>query len=240
VVESGVVGDVGEAGFGHAHGAQAGRQSEASGEGGEIVGEGGVLGEAQGPAQGVVLVGGSGLVESEHGGQDHGVQRAVVQGGLLHAAQGVGEGVDRTQALLEGQAALQGRHHHLLAGIAVAAIPDRALDGADRTGEAIKGDRLGRRVVARREIGLHAMGDRIHAGGGGEPGRQAEGQLRVADGGLRDQMRADEAELAAVGQRDQRGAANFAAGPGSCRDRDHRRGGGRDLGDAAQDRGIVR
>src|SRR5262245_40385815 len=56
VVEGGVVGDGGEAGFGDAHGAQAGGQAEAGGERGEPVGEGGVVGQAKGSAQGAVLL----------------------------------------------------------------------------------------------------------------------------------------------------------------------------------------
>ena len=69
--------------------------------------------------------------------------------------------------------------------------------------------------------------------------RQANGQLGIADGRLGDQMRRDKAELAAILQRDQRGAADFAAGSGRCRDGDQGSHGGRDLRDAAQDGRVL-
>ena len=212
----------------------------ARGEIGEVLRQGRVLGQAQNAAQHPVFLLRMRCVEPQHRRQQDRVERAMVERWLLEPAERVRQRVDGAQALLEGEAALERGHHHFLTGPAVCAVRHRPLDPACRSRQAVQGDRLGGRIEARREVGLDAMGDRIHAGGGGEPGRQAEGQLRVADGGLGDQMRADEAELAAVGQRDQRGAADLAAGAGGGRDRDHRRGGGRDLGDAAQDRGIVR
>ena len=50
---------------------------------------------------------------------------------------------------------------------------------------AIDADRFGRRMHDRRKHRLDAMGHRVHAGGGGEQGRQAERQFGIADGGGR-------------------------------------------------------
>ena len=70
-------------------------------------------------------------------------------------------------------------------------------------------------------------------------GGQAERQLGIADRALRDQMRADEAELAAVGERQQRRAADLRAGAGGGRHRDDRRDRGADPREPAIDRRIV-
>jgi hypothetical protein len=60
-----------------------------------------------------------------------------------------------------------------------------ALQASDGTGEAVDGDRLGRRFVTRAEEGLDAEGDRVHDGRGVEHKRQAERALRVTDRPLR-------------------------------------------------------
>ena len=100
---------------------------------------------------------------------------------------------------------------------------------ASGTARAVERDRLGRRVVARRQIGLDAMGERVHAGRCRQHRRQAHGEVRVADRALRNEMRRDEAELSPVPERDQRRAADLAAGAGRRRNGDDRRHGLGDL-----------
>jgi hypothetical protein len=70
------------------------------------------------------------------------------------------------------------------------------------------------------------------------PGGRPKRQLRIADRPLRDEVRADEAELPPVVEGDERGAADLGAGAGGGRDGDHRGDRRRDLRQAAEDRGI--
>jgi hypothetical protein len=135
--------------------------------------------------------------------------------------------------------ALQGAHHHLGARRDVGRRRHRLLDVVPDAPGAIEGDRLGGRVVARRQEGLDAVGERVESGRRGQERRQAEGQLGIADRPLRDQVGTDEAELASVIERDQRRAADFRAGAGGGRDGDDRRHGGGNPADAAQDRGEL-
>ena len=109
------------------------------------------------------------LVEPESRRQDHGVEGAVVQGQILQTAKGMREGMDGAQALLEGEAAFQRRHHHLVPRVAVGSVGDGLLDVVDRALQPVQRDRFRRRVVARAEIGLDAVRDGIHAGRGGQP-----------------------------------------------------------------------
>ena len=165
-------------------------------------------------------------VEAQHRRHQDRVQRAVVELEVLQAAEGVAEGVDGAEALLEGEAAFERAHHHLGAGGEVAAVGEGALEAAPDAAGAVERDRFGGRVVAGGEEGLDAVRERVEAGGGGEAGRQAEGELGIADRALRDQVRADEAELAGVGEGEERGAADLGAGAGGGRDGDDRGDGG--------------
>src|SRR5947207_5758959 len=103
------------------------------------------------------------------------------------------QGVHCPKSLLEGQAAFQSTHHHLRTRIEVPAIGCRVADAAPDTARAVEADSLRRRIDARREERLDAMRQRIEPSRCGQPRRQSERQLRIADGALRDKARADEA-----------------------------------------------
>ena len=162
-------------------------------------------------------------VEPHHQRHQDRVQRAVVQPQVLQPAERVAERMHRAEPLLERQPALERAHHHLGPRREVAAVGTSPFEVAPDPPGAVERDRLGRRIVARRQERLDAVRQRVEPGRRGEPRRQPEGQLRIADRPLRDQVRADEAELAAVGERQQRRPPDLRAGPRRRRDGDHRR-----------------
>ena len=84
-----------------------------------------------------------------------------------------------------------------------------------------------------------AMAERIETGGRGEPRRQAQRQFRIGDGALGDEVRRDEAELPAIIERQQRGAADLGAGSGGGRNGDQRRDLAGDAIEPAIDHGVL-
>ena len=142
--------------------------------------------------------------------------------------------MDRAEAFLEGQPAFERRHHHLASRIPIGAVLDRPDKIASRPAGTVQGDRLGGRIVARRQIGLDAVGQRIHPRRGCQERGQAHGEVRVADGSLGNEVGRDEAELAPVREGHQGGAADLAACAGGGRDGDDRRHRVGDLGNAAE------
>ena len=84
---------------------------------------------------------------------------------------------------------------------------------------AFQRDPVAQRVKLRRGERLDAVRQRIGAGGGGELRRQIDRQLRVEDDQVRQQRGMEDHALLAV-DRDDRAAADFAAGAGGGRDRD--------------------
>ena len=97
----------------------------------------------------------------------------------------VRDGVHAAEALLECGGAHAGRRQHARAGLDVAAVGAGARQVLADQAHALEGDAVGEGVKARRAVGLEAVGKGVHAGRGGEAGRQAHGQLRVGndDGG---------------------------------------------------------
>ena len=83
------------------------------------------------------------------------------------------------------------------------------------------------------------MGKGVETRRGGQAPRQSERQFRIADGALGEQVRADDAELGAVAEGDQRRSADLRAGAGGGGHGNDRRDGVGDARDAAADRGIV-
>jgi hypothetical protein len=82
------------------------------------------------------------------------------------------------------------------------------------------------------------MRQRIQPRRGGQEWRKSDGELRIAHRASRNEVRADESELAAVVKRDERRAADFRA-RSCCRGyRDDRSNGAGDSGDASVDRGV--
>ena len=89
---------------------------------------------------------------------------------------------------------------------------------------ALGGDAVGHRVEAGRAIGLEAVRQSVHAGGGGDVRRQAEGELRIEDDDGRQHLRVEDDLLHARRLvEDHPGAADFGAGAGGGRHRDDRR-----------------
>ena len=180
----------------------------------------------------------AGGVEADHGGQKHGIERAVVQA-RVHAAQAVAQAVHAAQAFLERHGALHAGAHHVQARLPVCAVAGGLLNAGPAALQAIERDAVGRWVEGGRHKGFHAVRNRIHAGGGREHGGQTQGQLRVANGGLGHQVPRVETELAVVIHDDDGAARHLAAGAaggghgndGSCALAD--------AGRAAFDRGVV-
>ncbi|MNF75784.1 hypothetical protein D3C84_578660 [compost metagenome] len=149
----------------------------------------------------------------------------------IDAAQGVGKAVHAAQSFLEGQRTLHGRAHHVHPRFAITGFGGRAFDVFPGAPQAVEGDAVCGRVEGRGHERFDAMRDSVHAGGGGEHGRQTEGQLRIADGHARHDIGGDNADLATIVE-DQDGAAtHLATGARRGRNCNQRRGG---RGDAIQ------
>ena len=149
------------------------------------------------------------------------------------AAEGMGEGVNRAEAFLEGEGTLHRGDHHLAACGVIVTISNSAGQGDDGALQTVNGDGGGDGIIHGRGEAFDAMADRVHSGGSGEQGRQAIGEFGVADRAFRDEMGREEAELAAVPEADDSAAADFTAS--ACRggDGDGGRGGGGDPAHAA-------
>ncbi len=78
--------------------------------------------------------------------------------------------------------------------------------------QAIEPNAIGGRVEGGRHESFHAVRNRIHAGGGGQPGWQAECEFGVANGSLGHQMPGVKAEFAVVIDNDDGATRHFAAG----------------------------
>ena len=157
----------------------------------------------------VELVADIGRVEAHDRRHQDRVQRAVMQLQILAARRARGSARAPRRGPSGTTARLRARPSSSRSR-ASRSLPsrDRALDVAPDAAGAVERDRLGRRIDARRQEGLDAMRERVEAGRGGQhraAGRASApgSQMRA----LRDEMRADEAELAAVGERQQRRAA---------------------------------
>src|SRR5690606_19747537 len=140
------------------------------------------------------------------------VQRAVMELQRLEPAKRVAERVNGAQTLLEGEAAFDRAHHHGFACSSVCPVRAGSLDVAPDTAGTVQRNGFSRRVEARREQRLDAVREGVEAGRGGEAGRQAEREVGVADGAFGDEVRADETELAAVVEREERRPADFGTG----------------------------
>src|SRR5215207_7202892 len=76
------------------------------------------------------------------------------------------QAVHSPKTLLEGQAAFKRTHHQLRPRFPVRAVLDHALQMADDPPCPVECDGVGRRVEARREEGLDAVRERVHANRG--------------------------------------------------------------------------
>jgi hypothetical protein len=88
---------------------------------------------------------------------------------------------------------------------------------------AFDSDAVGHRMIARRAIGLEAVGERVHAGAGGDEARHANRQFRIGDDDRRQQFRVED-DLLGVGRLigDDAGAADLRTGAGCRRHGDDR------------------
>ena len=133
------------------------------------------------------------------------------------------ERMHRAQALLEHHGAFHGGHRHVVARLAVRAVPGRALDVLPRLLQPIERDQIGRRVDGVGQEAFDVVGEGVHAGAGREMRRQAERQLGIDQRQLGDEMRAADGELAAGIHDDDAAAAHLAAGARGRRNGDDRR-----------------
>ena len=135
-----------------------------------------------------------------------------------HRGEGVGEGVDEAQPLLERDRAHHGGHQHRAPRLQVTRRLDAARQGARGEPQALESDPVADRVVVAGEVGLDAVRQRVHAGRGRHLLRQADGDLGVGEHGAGQELRREDDLLhprAVVG--DDRAAADLAAGAGGGR-----------------------
>ncbi len=136
-------------------------------------------GQVQVTGQAPDLLGNHRLVGHQHIGQEDGIEQAMVT--VIAGAQRVGQGVDAPQALLEGHRSHRRGHQHAFPGVQVLAVAHCPAQVLLHQAHAFHGNRAGHRVVQGRAERLDMVGQGIHAGGGGQRGRQAAGQQRVED-----------------------------------------------------------
>ena len=117
-------------------------------------------------------------VAFQHHREDHRVSQAV--GNAVLPAQGVGQCVNIPHiGAGEGHPSAVGRPEHPLPGLQVAAVLHRPAQVAHNQRHRLLGHGPGQLVGGVADVGLHRVGQRVHAGGGGDHGRQAQGQLGI-------------------------------------------------------------
>ena len=155
-------------------------------------------------------------VELQHIGHGDGVGEAVMR--VEGRAHRMRQRMDGAQPLLEGgRAHLRGRQH-VAARLDVAAVLDRTRQVLLHQPHALDGDAFGIGMVAGRAVGFEAVDEGIHAGAGGELGRQADRQLGIGNDDRRHHLGMEDHLLGVrllVG--DHRGAAGLRAGAGGRR-----------------------
>ena len=116
------------------------------------------------------------------------------------------------------------RRQHARACLDIAAVIAGAWQVGLDQAHALERNAIGKRMIARRAVGLEAMYERIQARGRGDRGRQADGQLRIADDDAGHHLRMEDDLLLVRGLVDDHaGAADFRAGTGGGRHGNHRR-----------------
>ena len=100
------------------------------------------------------------------------------------AAQAVAQRMHGAQPFWKAMAPCHAGAHHVQARLAVAAVARGLLDGGPASREAVERDAVGGRVEGCGHEGFHAVGNRVHAGGGRQHGRQTQCELGVANGGF--------------------------------------------------------
>ena len=178
--------------------------------------------QAHGLAQAGIFGIGGAFVEAQDVWQEDRIQRAMVQLLLMQAARCVGEGVHTAKALHKGEGAFIAGHHHMPAGVRVGAVLNSFLQPAitERAVDAVIANTFRRRIDCRGQNGLDTVRHGIHAGRSRQAGGQAECQVRIADGGGRDQVRRDDGFLAAILQRGDQADGDFRPGAGRRRNGD--------------------
>ena len=222
---------------GNAEGSKALRNLQSVVERFDLRGEVGACREIHRGVEALHLVADVTRIEAQDRRKQDRVERAVMKTRLSESSERVTERVHAAEPFLKRQPAFERAHHHVRPGRHVASIRTRRVDVPPDAARSIQRDRFGRRVEARREKRFNAMRQRIQACRRGQGRRKANGELRIAHRASRNEMRADEPELTAVVERDERRAAYFGARSCRRRYRDDR-GNGADSGDASVDRGV--
>ena len=126
---------------------------------------------------------------------------------LSESSERVTERVHGAEPFLERQPTFERAHQHFRPGRHVVPIRICRVDIPPDAARSIEGDRFGRGVEARREKRFDAMRQRIQPCRRGQKWRKAYRELRIADRASRNEVRADEPELAPIVERDERRAA---------------------------------
>ena len=157
----------------------------------------------------------------------------------VHAPEAVAQAVHTTQAFLEGHGPLHRGAHHVQTCIPVLAVLGGALDVGPTARQAIQRNAIGGRVERSGHEGFHAVGDGVHAGGGGQARGQPEGEGGVEQGRFGHQVPAVKAEFATIVHDHDRAAGHFTAGASCGRHRDQRGDAFADARRAAFDGGVI-
>ena len=156
----------------------------------------------------------AGAVAFQHIGQEHRVGQAV--GNVVLTAQRVGYGVDIAHiGSGEGNARPIGGGEHIASGLIILAVPVSPLHVGKNQPGGFQSLLPGLTGGGTADIGFHRMGQSIHAGGGGEMGRQGE-----REPGVQHRILGDEDEIVHhilvlnLGVRNDGSQGGFAAGSG--------------------------
>jgi hypothetical protein len=154
--------------------------------------------------------------------QDHCIRQPVVS--VEERAHRMRERVHAAQSLLERGGAHAGGRQHARARLDVAAVFAGARQVLLDEPHALERDAVGERMKAGRAVGLEAVHEGIQAGRRRDAGRQAHGELGIADDDAGHHRRMED-DLLLVRRLvdDHAGAAHFRARARRRRHRDHRR-----------------
>ena len=161
-------------------------------------------------------------VMAEHERQEDRVAHPVR--GVVHAADGFGDAVHAGDVgIAEGHAGNQAGDQHLFAGLAVVRLLHGGLEVLRDQANGMQGQAVADRVGRLAGVGLDSVGQRVHAGGGGDVRRQRGGDVRVEQRQNRADAVVQDAHLElAAGVGDHREERDLAAGACGGRDRHDR------------------
>ena len=112
--------------------------------------------------------------------------------GVIERADGVAQGMDGAEPLLEGDRPHAGRRHHVTPGRKVPAVAIGHRQPFLDQAHGLQGDAVGHGMETGRRERLEAVGERVHPRRRRDPGRKRKGQRRIGDDDARHHLRVED------------------------------------------------